>query len=147
MVNDSGVFLEFTDYQNVIFSNLINLQDKNLNKYLGVEGKTIEQLYSEIEDESLKKALESLKKNGFEKIKIIEVVEGKNGFDAIVLQDVNGDYNIFYPCTNVNEFDDILYDTYNVIKYIIAQGNLDKKAIKEIEQLANIFLGKDIYYL
>ena len=53
---------------------------------------------------------------GFGDIKVEEIVKGDNGFDAIVLEDKNDEIMVYFPCTNVKEIDDIMYDAYPVFR-------------------------------
>lgn len=140
MVNYSGDFSEFTDYQNASFAAFTHLSDYEID--LGENGKTINQLCKEHKDDS---TLSRLQRYGFGRIKVLEIINDSNGFDAIVLQDTNGDYLIFYPGTDSEEQNDIYYDAKNIADYYI--DSLKPNELSEIfPEAVNYPALKNSYY-
>lgn len=142
-VNNSGKISNFTDFQNVALSNLsfFELFYKNDKS---IEGKTIKELFEEslgssnynvddyvnfeldmdkcvslVEKESSQKYLNlflgKLVTYGFGDMRVKEIVSGPDGFDAVVLEDKDGNNLIYYSCTDVHEIEDYLFDTYPIL--------------------------------
>lgn len=117
-VSKSGRIEDYTDFQNCLTGQL-NVNDLNkmlvLNDY-NYNGKTIYELYQSGAYEDTDK-LVKLINLGFGDLKVMEVVDGEAGFDAIVFQDVDGNYLLSFPCTDVSEESgaDIIYDVEHIL--------------------------------
>ena len=48
---------------------------------------------------------------GFGDLKFLEKIKGKDGFDAFVMEDIDGNIMIHYSCTNILDVNDYLYDS------------------------------------
>lgn len=146
-INTSGNFEELTDFQNVMISDLSLLELLYEGEEDKLAGKTIAQLYKEsltkiqpdtdysnlvfngnkMLDMSKEKnkelyrhqVLGKLVRYGFADLKIIKKVSGENGFDAFVLEDAAGNLMVYYPCTNLTEEEDYLYDSYPMMDDIL----------------------------
>ena len=157
-ISTSGVFSEFSDFQNIMMADMCLLELLYENSGEDISGKTIGELYVEslgdnaqVEDyEKLmftgddwfnmanpdnwdsyrSKALGKMVRYGFGDIKIREFHQGENGFDAYVLEDVDGNLMVYYPCTNLVETEDFLYDSYNIIEDITNKGESIGKLIR-----------------
>lgn len=111
-VNYSGIFKNFTDFQNINMSYFSNVFYKLEQNKKNVEGKTIKELLC-TKNYKNNKDLEKLYKRGYGDIKISEIIRGEKGFSAVVLQDKEGNYMINFNCTEtegVNSVGDYLYD-------------------------------------
>lgn len=130
----SSVFSEFTDYQNVLSANLYLLCDQDIK--LGENGKTINQIYKELLNNGKQSQAEQIKlnliDNGFGNLTILEIIEGESSFDAVAIKDTDGNYGIYYACTDSTEMDDILFDAYKVYEFLI---NSDEQANDNIQKL------------
>jgi len=159
-INTSGEFSKFTDFQNIMLSDLSLLELVYEGEEKNINNKTIGQLYIEsisknnndnieydkiILDEN--QMLEMSKKEnwndyrniilgklvryGFSELKIIEKVKGTDGFDAFILEDKNGDKMVYFPCTNLSEYEDYIYDIYPIMSNINGVTNLLGKTFCE----------------
>ena len=163
-INTSGQFTNFTDFQHIMFSDMSLIELLWENDEDNLVEKTIEQLYiehfnqdenPEIQYETLifddKAMLNMSKKDnrikyrnqvlgkliryGFADIKINKKITGKRGFDAFILEDKFGNPMLYFPCTNLVETEDFLYDSYPLI------DSLSKKGKK----IGNIIKAKQTY--
>ena len=113
MVDKSGEISNFTDFQKslmgMIASNPINIVlDGKESIY---KDKTIWELYNSSDcPEDLKGKLENFINFGMGDFEIVEVVNGEDGFSAIVYKDKDGNYMLSFPCTDENVLSDIVYD-------------------------------------
>ena len=143
-INTNGKFDEFTDFQNIMLSDLSllellwdgnesDLADKNIDElyieslnsknFSNIEydklifdgNEMIEMAKEENRDEYKFLVLGKLVRYGFSNIKIKEKISGKDGFDAFVLEDTDGNTMLYFPCTNLVEEADYLYDSYPVL--------------------------------
>lgn len=149
-INTLGIFEKFTDFQNIMLSDIslmdllwegdeINLKNKTIGD-LYLENKTLEDIEyenimfsgNEILEMTIKEnwnkyrslVLGKLVRYGFSNIKIIEKISGLNGFDVFVLEDKIGDIMIYFPCTNLVELEDYLYDSYPIMDSLSKKGKL-----------------------
>lgn len=149
-INTLGVFEKFTDFQNIMLSDIslmdllwegdeINLKNKTIGD-LYLENKTLEDIEyenimfsgNEMLEMTIKEnwnkyrslVLGKLVRYGFSNIKIIEKISGLNGFDVFVLEDKIGDIMIYFPCTNLVELEDYLYDSYPIMDSLSKKGKL-----------------------
>lgn len=129
MVNTSGEIANFTDYQ----KSLIGMMSSNdINKILGTDfsienkddrakdlstkeaiykGKTLWELYNSSDcPDNLKGKLEGMINYGMGDFEIVEVVNGVDGFSALVYKDADGNYLLSFPCTDEKVQSDIIYD-------------------------------------
>lgn len=113
MVDKSGKISNFTDFQKsligMVASNPINIVlDGKESIY---KDKTIWELYNSSDcPEDLKGKLENFINFGMGDFEIVEVVNGEDGFSAIVYKDKDGNYMLSFPCTDENVLSDIVYD-------------------------------------
>lgn len=144
-IDTSGVFNNFTDFQNTMFSEFCLLELLWTGDEKEAKNKTIGELFLEnfnnVEDinydnlifdgydwfkmsnkENWKEyrnlVLGKFIRYGFSNIKINKMINGKDGFDAFILEDVNKNIMVYYPCTNLIELDDYIYDGYNAISIV-----------------------------
>jgi len=149
-INTLGIFEKFTDFQNIMLSDIslmdllwegdeINLKNKTIGD-LYLENKTLEDIEyenimfsgNEMLEMTIKEnwnkyrslVLGKLVRYGFSNIKIIEKISGLNGFDIFVLEDKIGDIMIYFPCTNLVELEDYLYDSYPIMDSLSKKGKL-----------------------
>lgn len=149
-INTLGIFEKFTDFQNIMLSDIslmdllwegdeINLKNKIIGD-LYLENKTLEDIEyenimfsgNEMLEMTIKEnwnkyrslVLGKLVRYGFSNIKIIEKISGLNGFDVFVLEDKIGDIMIYFPCTNLVELEDYLYDSYPIMDSLSKKGKL-----------------------
>ena len=149
-INNLGLFEKFTDFQNIMLSDIslmdllwegdeINLKNKTIGD-LYLENKTLEDIEyenimfsgNEMLEMTIKEnwnkyrslVLGKLVRYGFSNIKIIEKISGLNGFDVFVLEDKIGDIMIYFPCTNLVELEDYLYDSYPIMDSLSKKGKL-----------------------
>lgn len=149
-INTLGIFEKFTDFQNIMLSDIslmdllwegdeINLKNKTIGD-LYLENKTLEDIEyenimfsgNEMLEMTIKEnwnkyrslVLGKLVRYGFSNIKIIEKISGLNGFDVFVLEDKIGDIMIYFPCTNLVELEDYLYDSYPIMDSLSKKGKL-----------------------
>ena len=141
-ISTTGKFEDFTDFQNIALASISFLElvypedyvfDGQTIKELFIEScKSSNEVYSISDyatfimdanevirfdetnnmETSRNKLLGKLITFGFGDIKVNEVVKGSNGFDAIVLEDKNNEIMIYYPCTNMKEIEDYMFDVY-----------------------------------
>lgn len=149
-INVLGIFEKFTDFQNIMLSDISLLDllweddESNLkNKTIGelyLENKILEDIEyeniifsgNEMLEMTIKEncnkyrplVLGKLVRYGFSDIKIIEKISGVNGFDVFVLKDKIGDIMIYFPCTNLVELEDYLYDSYPIMDSLSKKGKL-----------------------
>lgn len=152
-INNSGDFSKFTDFQNIMLSDLSLMELVFEGFGHTITNKTIGELYmesiSEQENENIEydkiildadKMIEMSKKEnwseyrnlvlgklvryGFADLKVIEAVNGKDGFDAFVLEDTAGNKMVYFPCTNLVEHEDYLYDIFPILSNINAASGL-----------------------
>ena len=144
-IDTSSIFGNFSDFQNIMLSNFSFFELFYGKNPESLSGKTIGELFLETYDTSQNYTLDDylsfsldtdkiislndeesqnkyknlflgkLVLNGFANIKINELVCGENDFDAIVVEDANGDNLIYFSCTDLNEFSDFLYDAYPIL--------------------------------
>lgn len=169
-INVNGKFDEFTDFQNVMLSNfcLLELLWDSCEEELFQ--KTIGELYIEClmlnkqdnfdyektvftGDDWLKMAdkknwnkyrvlvLGKLVRYGFSQIKIIKKISGKDSFDSFLLEDICGNLMAYYPCTNLVEIEDFVYDSYNIINSI---SKSDKNFINKITPTDKIYNSQQL---
>lgn len=135
-IDYSGDFSKCTDYQNVTFGAIDFIQ------YLPVEAfdfssnpdeaPTIRQFVDSInvdKDDYQLSFFKTLIENGFGDYKIVEIAKD-GSFDAIVLQDPNGNYRVFYNSTKTiggysSDIGDYLYDARNVVEGQFVNGWVD----------------------
>lgn len=144
-IDTSGLFSNFTDFQIAMFSEFCLLELLWTGDEDNVKNKTIGELYLENFDENEEVNYDNLifdahdwfnmayenNRNkyrglvlgkfiryGFSNIKINKMINGKNGFDAFILEDIDKNIIVYYPCTNLIELDDFIYDSYNAITLI-----------------------------
>lgn len=149
-INTLGIFEKFTDFQNIMLSDIslmdllwegdeINLKNKTIGD-LYLENKILEDIEyenimfsgNEMLEMTIKEnwnkyrslVLGKLVRYGFSNIKIIEKISGLNGFDIFVLKDKIGDIMIYFPCTNLVELEDYLYDSYPIMDSLSKKGKL-----------------------
>ena len=149
-INTLGIFEKFTDFQNIMLSDIslmdllwesdeINLKNKTIGD-LYLENKILEDIEyenimfsgNEMLEMTIKEnwnkyrplVLGKLVRYGFSNIKIIEKISGLNGFDVFVLEDKIGDIMIYFPCTNLVELEDYLYDSYPIMDSLSKKGKL-----------------------
>lgn len=149
-INTLGIFEKFTDFQKIMLSDIslmdllwecdeINLKNKTIGD-LYLENKTLEDIEyenimfsgNEMLEMTIKEnwnkyrslVLGKLVRYGFSNIKIIEKISGLNGFDVFVLEDKIGDIMIYFPCTNLVELEDYLYDSYPIMDSLSKKGKL-----------------------
>ena len=158
-INTSGIFRNFTDFQNIMISDLTLVEILYEGEEEKLKNKTIFDLYTEnnfnanIEYDKLiftaKEMFEMTKdrtkyrdlvlgklvRYGFYNIKIKEKISGEDGFDAFILEDKNKNIMLYFTCTNIIEEEDFLYDAYPLIE------NISKKTNK----FSNIIGSKKIY--
>ena len=163
-INTSGKFKNFTDFQNIMLSDLSLIELLWDGDEDAISNKTIGELYKESLNTSIQKNIEydklvfdvkemlkmtkeknwaqyrnlvlgKLVRYGFGDIKIKEKIQGKNGFDAFVLEDKEGNTMIYFPCTNLAEQEDFLYDLYPIM------DSLSPK----LGNISNIAKAKNIY--
>jgi len=121
-VSISGKIEDYTDYQNCLTGELncneLNkiFNGKNLDEY---SGKTLYQLYESGIYENTK--LVNYINYGFGDLRLIEVLNGEKGFNAIVFQDIEGNYLLSFPCTSVGQKEDIVYDAEHVLSVDFAE--------------------------
>ena len=147
-INTSGKFDNFTDFQNIMMSDFSLIELLFEGDEQSLKGKTIGELYKEsllsCDNESLSyedlsfdgdKMLEMSNKNNWEKyrslvlgkmvrygfsdIKINKKIRGQDGFDAFVLEDTSGNVMVYFPCTNLIEVEDFIYDAYPLMDNIL----------------------------
>ena len=133
-INTSGNFADLTDYQNVSFTAIDFIQYLAFNGYdiSKLSGKTIKEsisLFNVDEDDYQLKYFKTLIANGFGDYKIVEVVQD-GSFDAIVVQDPNGNYRVFYNSSKAygdytNDIGDYLFDARNVFEEQFVNGWVD----------------------
>ena len=133
-INTSGNFSNLTDYQNVSFTAIDFIQYLAFNGYdiSKLSGKTIKEsisLFNVDEDDYQLKYFKTLIANGFGDYKIVEVVQD-GSFDAIVVQDPNGNYRVFYNSSKAygdytNDIGDYLFDARNVFEEQFVNGWVD----------------------
>ena len=149
-INTSGNFSDLTDYQNVSFTAVDFIQ------YLAVSGfdistlngKTISEcisLFNVSEDDYQLSYFKTLIDNGFGDYKIVEAVQD-GSFDAIVLQDLNGNYRIFYNSTKFygdysNDIGDYLYDARNIFEKQFVNGWVDSLLEDSVDKAGAIAGG------
>jgi len=148
-INTLGIFEKFTDFQNIMLSDISLIELLWQGEELNLKNKTIGELYLEnkILDDNLEYenitfsgnemlemtieenwykyrplVLGKLVRYGFSDIKIIEKISGSNGFDVFVLEDKNENIMVYFPCTNLVEIEDYLYDSYPVIDSLTKKG-------------------------
>ena len=149
-INTLGIFEKFTDFQNIMLSDIslmdllwegdeINLKNKTIGD-LYLENKILEDIEyenimfsgNEMLEMTIKEnwnkyrpiVLGKLVRYGFSDIKIKEKISGLNGFDVFVLEDKTGDIMIYFPCTNLVELEDYLYDSYPIMDSLSKKGKL-----------------------
>ena len=157
-IDTTGIFDNFTDFQNIMFSDMSLIELLWEGNELDLQAKTIGELYienlnvisKEIEYEKIVfdgntmlemsqkenwdkyrfLVLGKLVRYGFNDIKIVEKISGKEGFDAFILEDNKKDIMIYFPCTNLVEIEDYLYDSYPIMESLSKKigfvGNLIK---------------------
>ena len=111
-VSYSGIFKDFTDFQNINMAGFSNVFHELEQDKQNVEGKTIKELLCTKKYKN-DKSLEKLYKRGYGDIKIVEIIRGQSGFSAITLQDKTGNYMINFNCTETegeNAKNDFYYD-------------------------------------
>lgn len=103
---------------NDLFTDVNITKDRSVGSYLDFEFDS-ELLVSvsdpKVREEYLDLFLGKLVLCGYGDLKIEEIINGKDGFDAVVLRDKNNELLIFYPGTDVNEVDDLYYDANPII--------------------------------
>ncbi len=164
-INLSGIFANFTDYQNIMLSNLSFFELFFRDNENMLKGKTIEDLFLETYDVNnnytindyisfsldtdkiislndvdnrnkyLNLFLGKMVLNGFVNIKINELVNGEDSFDAIIFTDQNDDTLVYFSCTDLYEFDDYLYDAYPILNTFSNLG----KSIGEVANAEKIY--------
>lgn len=163
-INTSGKFSEFTDFQNIMISDLAFLELLWEGDEDNLKRKTISELYLEslnkynmnsIEYEKLvfnanemlemaklenrKKyrslVLGKLVRYGFSDIKIQKKISGNDGFDAFILKDIDNNIMLHFPCTNLVETADYMYDSYPILESISNKTG----------KVGNLMGGKKIY--
>ena len=164
-INLSGIFANFTDYQNIMLSNLSFFELFFRDNENMLKGKTIEDLFLETYDVNnnytindyisfsldtdkiislndvdnrnkyLNLFLGKMVLNGFANIKINELVNGEDSFDAIIFTDQNDDTLVYFSCTDLYEFDDYLYDAYPILNTFSNLG----KSIGEVANAEKIY--------
>lgn len=98
-INYSGIFKNFTDFQNICISYFSDIFYKLEQDELNVEGKTVKELLC-VDKYTNDDRLNKLFKCGYGDIKIVEICKDKeSGFSSLVLQDKEGNYMIHFNCT------------------------------------------------
>ena len=121
MINTSGKFSEWTDYQNVSFVvlDLLRYFIKDNEEAKEYSNMTISELCNKIKQEGdndyIYDQMKTLIDNGFGDYKIVEIAH-EGSFDAMVIQDKDGNYRIFYNSTNQDQPGDLLYDSRNILR-------------------------------
>lgn len=165
-INTSGVFSKLTDFQNIMLSDISLLELLWEGEDDNITGKTIEKLYLENIDHKQKEFIEyenlsfngnemlnmADKKNwqkyrplvlgkliryGFSKYKILKKVSGTDGFDAFIIEDIDKNILVYFPCTNLIDINDYLYDSYPIMD-----------SLPRITEIGNnkLSIAKKIYY-
>ena len=123
-LNNEGNFDKFADMQEIDLSFLYVFNNSAIKKewiekkegYKNIINKTINELY-EISKGDDKEVFERLKNNGLGKLKIIESYnDNASGFNAVVLQDTDGNYMINYPGTEAEfQIDENIITAFNTL--------------------------------
>lgn len=161
-INIKGVFDSFSDIQNIVFSYISFIEILWKNEEEKLNNKTIKEIYKECIQKNAKniKSYEKIKLNsskifemndetkkkqyreiligkliryGFGNIKILKIINGNDGFDALILNDTNNSIYIYYSCTNVFEIEDYFYDSYPIINKLIKNNR--KRASNKIKEI------------
>lgn len=162
-IDTTGIFENFSDFQNIMLSDMSLIELLWEGDELDLQGKTIGDLYIEnlneeyidfefeniifdgnemlemSKEKNWKKyrflVLSKLVRYGFSNIKIIEKISGQDGFDAFILEDIKKDKMLYFPCTNIVEIEDYLYDCYPIMESLS----------KRIGFIGNLIKSKKIY--
>lgn len=161
-INTESLFDSFSDIQNIVFSYISFIEILWKDEEERLNNKTLKKIYKEciqkneksvkhyekiklnsskifeMNDEAKKKEyreilLGKLVRYGFGNIEIVKIINGTDGFDALILKDNDDSIYIYYSCTNVFEIDDYLYDSYPIINKLIK--NNKKRASNKIRAI------------
>lgn len=162
-INTESLFEKFSDFQNIVFSYVSFLEILWKNEEEKLNNKTINELFKENFEKKPNRSLNyeniqindskiyelnnklnnkkyrniilgKLVRYGFGNIKIENIIQGENGFDAVILRDVSGTIRIHYSCTNIFEIEDYCYNCYPIINKLFKNSKIKfkNKKIKEI---------------
>lgn len=164
MISTTGKFSEFTDYQNVVSAYFRCFENADwINEMISngeyADGMTFQEIYDSGKLENNKDLKKLIDKGGMGNFKVLEVVNESNGYDAVVLEDEEGNIIIYnFPTyANVKEdASDVYYDFYKIFEYLMVQGEYYdlEDNLEELEQVASkygidnfdIDVFKDTYY-
>lgn len=171
-VSNSGCFKDYSDFQNIALANLSFLEylysdgsvltDKTINELFieslsGTNGFELNE-YSQfmfdpntIVDMSIytdnpnyrNLLLGKLVSYGFGDLKIKELTKGSNGYDVVVVEDKNKEIMVYFPCTNVAEVEDLIFDAYPMMRSVednTVLGYIDP--LRPSNAIAGIFLSQ-----
>lgn len=123
---------KYTDYQIIHLSDLTQMLDLKGNEFKKDVGKKIKNI----------KGLEVFTEIGFGNLKIVEIKKYKDGFDAVVYKEQNGNYMVSFACSDWNEKEDTMFDVYPLLY------QLGFPIIKKVAKKLNFSTARaaEIYY-
>ena len=143
-INNSCKFSELSDIQNVMLSDLSLIELVYPNDNILVFNKTIGELYMDsLVNVDYKKVkyekvqfdiylllkmynkdywcqyrhliYGKLVRYGFSNLKLVKKISGKCGFSAFIIEDIDRNMMLYFPCTNLTDLNDFIYDSYPII--------------------------------